>query len=104
MWKPIKILTAVFGGLAGLVALSIGGIYLASEARINKTYVVQPAPIDIPSDAASIAEGQRLFTVRGCVDCRTRDLGGNRFIRTRRARRHQMAQDLRKFDFQGQAR
>ncbi len=37
-----------------------------------------PAPSDfsIPTDAASIAEGDRLFDARGCSDCHGEDAGG----------------------------
>ena len=79
MRKLFKIIGLVAGGFVGLLAVSAGGIYVASEARINKTYVVQPQTIDVPTDAAAIAEGQRQFTVRGCVDCHGADLGGKTF-------------------------
>lgn len=42
-------------------------LYVLSERVIHRTYnVALEAPIEIPADAASIAEGERLARIRGC--------------------------------------
>lgn len=56
-------------GLAGLVALGIiayGIVYLLSERVLRHVYEVPQVAISIPTDPASIIEGRRLATIRGC--------------------------------------
>lgn len=55
--------------LGGLVALGIIGyaiVYVISERVMQHIYAIPAGALSIPTDAASIAEGQRLATVRGC--------------------------------------
>lgn len=63
-------------------ALLVAGLvgYLDSERKINATYDIAAAGLSIPTDAASITEGQRLVAIRGCADCHTADFGGGLFI------------------------
>ena len=35
-----------------------------------------PSTFEIPTDAASVTEGRRLFSARGCADCHGEDAGG----------------------------
>jgi len=51
----------VLGGIAYAVA------YVLSERILRHTYDVPVVAISIPTDPASIAEGRRLATIRGCV-------------------------------------
>ena len=51
----------VLGGIAHAVA------YVLSERILRHTYDVPVVAISIPTDPASIAEGRRLATIRGCV-------------------------------------
>jgi mono/diheme cytochrome c family protein len=67
-------------GLVALLLLALAGVYLISEQRVNQTYQVQPPAIPIPTGAEAIAEGQRLFVVRGCVDCHKENGAGGVFI------------------------
>lgn len=70
-------------GLVGLVALllvALIGVYFISEQRVNRSYQVQAPAIPIPTDAEAIAEGQRLFTVRGCLDCHKENGAGGILI------------------------
>ncbi len=62
----------------GLVAAT--GVFAISGSRLNKSYDVAVQPITIPTDAAGIAEGGRLITIRGCNGCHTPDLGGTVMI------------------------
>ena len=55
--------------LAGMTALAIVGyaiVYVLSERVLHRTYAIPPVAISIPADAASITEGRRLATIRGC--------------------------------------
>lgn len=56
----------VLGSLAviGVVAYTV--LYILSERVLHRTYQVPAAALSIPGDAASIAEGRRLATIRGC--------------------------------------
>lgn len=56
-------------GVAALVAAGVGGLYGASEWVIRRSHAVPLAPIAVPHDAASIAEGSRLATLTGCKSC-----------------------------------
>ena len=56
--------------LTGLIALAVVAyavIYFVSERVLHRRYDVPTATLLVPTDPASIAEGQRLATVRGCV-------------------------------------
>jgi cytochrome c553 len=69
------------GSLVGLATLAAGGVYAASESRLNKQYDVDPAMIAIPTDPASIEHGRHLAVAIGkCVDCHGNNLGGQRWI------------------------
>lgn len=80
MKKFLKWLGIIIGGLVGLLLLALGTIYVISEVRINKAYDITPEAVSIPTDAEAIAEGQRLFSIRGCLDCHKADGGGGEFI------------------------
>ena len=80
MKKVMKWLGIVLAGLVGLVVLALVGVYFLSNQRINKHYDIQPAALIIPTDAASLAEGKRIFTVRGCGDCHKEDGRGSVLI------------------------
>jgi hypothetical protein len=54
------------GGLAGLGIIAYGFLYMISERVLRRTYEVPTVVLAIPGDHASILEGQRLATVRGC--------------------------------------
>lgn len=75
--KWIGILLAAVVGVIVLIALAG---YFVSERRINETYTIAEEALTLPTDAASLAEGQRLVTMRGCSDCHAPDFGGKVFI------------------------
>jgi mono/diheme cytochrome c family protein len=57
--------------LVAIVMVLLGGIYAASASKGARHYDVAGANFEIPTDAASLAEGERLFVSRGCggADC-----------------------------------
>lgn len=68
-----------WGALAIVVlsGLALSLIYLASEPLLRRTYEVASRPVVVPTDAASIAEGRRLATIRGCNDgCHGKGVSG----------------------------
>lgn len=80
MKRILKWAAIVIVGLVGIVVLIAMAGYIVSERRIARTYAIADEALTLPADAASLAEGQRLVTVRGCSDCHTPDLGGQVFI------------------------
>ncbi len=76
MKRLLKGLLVVVTGLVGILVLAALAGFLVSERRINKTYDIAVAPIEIPTDAASIEEGRRLSNIRACSECHGRDFGG----------------------------
>jgi mono/diheme cytochrome c family protein len=70
------LLLIIAAGLGAFVAFA----YWKSRGRMGKTYTVQGHVIAVPTDAAAIAEGKRLFASRGCVDCHSSDLAGKVFL------------------------
>ena len=80
MRRVLKWAGIVLAGLAGVVVVAALTGYIISERRIAKTYAIADEVLTLPIDAASLAEGQRLVTMRGCSDCHTPDFGGQTFI------------------------
>lgn len=74
-----KILKWTGRTLLVIVLLALGyytKAYIAIGNRKSKVYPVTPVKLDIPTDSATIAQGQRLVTTKGCNDCHGKDLGG----------------------------
>lgn len=81
MKKALKWIGIVVGGLVGLLIVAVVVLYVVSSFRINATYDdIQAESIEIPTDEESIAWGEHVFAIRGCVDCHTDNLGGAPFI------------------------
>jgi mono/diheme cytochrome c family protein len=65
--------------LAGLVAVlvvALIAVYAISEWRMRAHFDVPEHPFAIRRDSAAVAEGHRIATIRGCVDCHGSDLAG----------------------------
>ena len=75
-----KILGYVLGGLVILIGIGATVVYFKSNARLQKTHVVTPRPVAIPTDAVAIAHGKHLAETRGCNDCHGKDFAGNKVI------------------------
>ena len=78
MKKALKWVGIVVGVLLGIVVVLAIGVFFVSNARINKTYEISVAPLDIPSDAAALEAGKHISVIRGCIDCHGEDLTGAR--------------------------
>lgn len=65
-----------FGVVVGLLVVTAGVVYAMSSARENAVFTPAPSSFVIPTDAASVAEGERLFHARGCADCHGEDAAG----------------------------
>lgn len=70
-------LRKLFAVLAAIVLASVAAIYVLSERRMGRTYTIQPAPIEFPSDVTAIERGRHLAaTIGNCLNCHGGDLGG----------------------------
>ena len=56
----------VLASLVGVAIAAYAVLYVLSERILRRTYERPAISLSIPSDPASIAEGRRLATVRGC--------------------------------------
>lgn len=79
MRKFLKWVGIVLGGLIVLVILAGAGLSLSTNARLNRVYDIQPESVAIPTDAASLEEGQRLASIY-CADCHGADFAGTDFF------------------------
>jgi len=76
MKRALKLAGIIAAVLVGILLLGAGGVYAASRSRQTATFTATPSDFPIPTDAASIAEGERLFRARGCSECHGADGGG----------------------------
>lgn len=76
MRRVLKWIGIVGGGLLVLVLIASGAMYLLSEGRLNKVYVVESSGMSFHNNDQIIQEGARLAVIRGCTDCHGEDLGG----------------------------
>lgn len=77
MKKVLKWLGITLGSLVGLLLLALGVIYAISGLRSNQTYNIPTTAVTVPTGPEAVAEGQRLYTIRGCVDCHMEDGAGS---------------------------
>lgn len=63
-----------------LLAALAGVVVVASNAKINRNYIVPVRPVRIPGDAAAISRGQHIAQTRGCMDCHGKDFAGAKIM------------------------
>lgn len=68
--------TRIAGLLIVVAALAVALLYGFSDTIIARRHVLAVAPVPVPSDAASLAEGDRLATLVGCKSCHGNGKGG----------------------------
>jgi mono/diheme cytochrome c family protein len=65
------------GTLGAVALIAVGGVYGASQARLNRVYDVAGAQLAVSSDPAVVERGRHLATALAkCTDCHGDDLGG----------------------------
>ena len=79
MKKIFKWIAIVIGSLVAVVAVAAIGLSFSANARLNKTYTVQPAPLDIPVEAAAIERGAYIYSTT-CAGCHGDNLAGTPFF------------------------
>lgn len=80
----LKKILKISGIIVGVIILLIAGfylkVYIGTESRMNTLYSVDPKPLVLSNDSATLVYGQRLITTKGCNDCHGEDLGGKVFV------------------------
>ncbi|MCB9729548.1 MAG: c-type cytochrome [Deltaproteobacteria bacterium] len=68
------------GVIVGVLLVGLGGliayVWFSSESMLAERFELAGRAVEVPTDAASLAEGKRLATARGCTECHGLDLGG----------------------------
>lgn len=70
------VLLVIAAGLMAFFAFA----YWKTRSRMGKTYTIAGHSVPVPTSAAALEEGKRLFISRGCVDCHGSDLSGKIFL------------------------
>lgn len=77
MKKIFRWLGFAVAGVFGLALLALVVVYLMSWRELSRHYTVATQPaLELPTDAASIAEGAHLAVVHGCLGCHGQQLQG----------------------------
>ena len=65
----------ILGGLVLVLCAALLAIYFVSDRIINKRYAFHEHPLTVPSDSASVAEGERFARIH-CMGCHGDSLEG----------------------------
>lgn len=76
MKRAIRIMGIALAGVVVLILLATTAIFARAEWLMRRTYEVPTIAFEAPRDAASVAAGERLARIRGCLGCHGRDLEG----------------------------
>lgn len=76
MKKALKWIGWSVGAVVTLAIVGVATAWIVSNSKLARTYAVTPVAVEIPTDEASLSEGQRLYTARGCADCHGLDGAG----------------------------
>ena len=60
-------------GLVAVLLVVVGSVFLLSNRRINATWDVPTESVTTASDSATLARGEHIWRIRGCVDCHLED-------------------------------
>jgi mono/diheme cytochrome c family protein len=69
-----------FGGLALLAAVLAAVVYVWTETRLARIYEFADRSVVVPTDAASIARGEKVARTRGCLGCHGKHGEGRYFV------------------------
>jgi mono/diheme cytochrome c family protein len=67
------------GVLLIVLLMAVGGMSVAAQARVNKTYDIQPEAVSIPDSAEAIERGRYIYASH-CAGCHGDDLAGTPFF------------------------
>lgn len=71
----------ILGSILLLIVAALVSINASFKSKSNQNYAVEPVESwEIDRSAAAVAEGGRLVTFRGCIDCHGKNLAGRIMI------------------------
>lgn len=70
----------VLGVTTGLFAIALAVLYYISDRQMNRSYIITPGAVAIPTGAGSIVRGEHLVNdILFCRECHGENLGGQVF-------------------------
>lgn len=75
----LRILGLLSAALAATAAIAVAALYLSTNARLNRAYVVKARSLTIARSAEAVERGRHLARIYLCHDCHGEDLGGRVF-------------------------
>lgn len=78
--RVLKWVAMVLAGVVAVALIAAISVYALSARILNRTYDVPAGEVAVPGDSASVAEGGRLATLRGCYGCHHPGLEGGVFV------------------------
>jgi cytochrome c553 len=76
----LKWTALVLGAIVALLLVAVGVLYVVTERGLRRTYAIEPEPVAVPADPASIARGAHVAAIRGCTGCHAESLSGQVLI------------------------
>ena len=76
--RVLKWVGIVIGALIALIVVAAVVLWFVAGAKINRTHDIQVNPVEVPTDAASIAHGEHIVKSFGlCIECHGDNLQGD---------------------------
>ena len=78
MRRVLKWIGIGLGGFIGVIVVALVVVYFIGGSRLNKTYDIQPAAVEVPlGDPAAVERGRHVVTAIGlCAECHGQNLAG----------------------------
>lgn len=76
MGRVLKRVLVGAGVVVGLLLFAAGGMYAIGSSKWSRTYEVETASLELPTDPAEVARGEHVLRTNGCADCHGEGLGG----------------------------
>jgi mono/diheme cytochrome c family protein len=76
----LKWLGRVVVGLLAVIVVVLGLIYGVTQRRFAQRFTVPEHTLAVATDSATIARGEHLATIRGCVECHGAGFAGNTIV------------------------
>lgn len=81
MKKVLKWIGIVLGGLLGILLVAAVILHFVGKSKLTTAPEVTGRPVTVPTDAESIARGEKWVTL-ACTDCHGANLAGTQFFDT----------------------
>jgi hypothetical protein len=76
MKQILRVLVSVTGAIVVAALITLGAMVQSSRSKLERTYQVAGVELTLPTDAASLEDGHRMYRAYGCVSCHLEDGGG----------------------------